>query len=185
MGKIIVGEKAGFCFGVERALRIARESRRQNQQPVYILGALIHNPRVIADLERQGMQTISDLTEAAPGNSPHPFPWRGTADLCRGAGTGELTVVDATCPFVKQEQTLARELRRDDYQVLVVGDPAHPEVKAVVDTVDGEAVVVNPARPDQWRASGLNPNWAWSARLLFPRNSWRRWSRRCFRWRKN
>ncbi|NLW59074.1 MAG: bifunctional 4-hydroxy-3-methylbut-2-enyl diphosphate reductase/30S ribosomal protein S1 [Firmicutes bacterium] len=157
MGKIIVGEKAGFCFGVERALRIARESRRQNQQPVYILGALIHNPRVIADLERQGMQTISDLTEAAPGGILLIRSHGAGPQIFAAARERGLTVVDATCPFVKQEQTLARELRRDDYQVLVVGDPAHPEVKAVVDTVDGEAVVVNPARPDQWRTQQFKP----------------------------
>ena len=157
MGKIIIGEKAGFCFGVERALRIVRESRAQNQQPVYILGALIHNPRVIADLEKQGVQTISDPEEAEPGGillirSHGAGPQIFTAAQERG-----LTVVDATCPFVKQEQTLAQGLRRDGYQVLVVGDPRHPEVKAVVDTVDGDAVVVNPAQPEEWRTKRFKP----------------------------
>ena len=108
MGKIIIGEKAGFCFGVERALRIARESRDQNQEPVYILGALIHNPRVIAELERQGVQTISDLEEAEPGGILLIRSHGAGPQIFAAAQARGLTVIDATCPFVKQEQTLPR-----------------------------------------------------------------------------
>ncbi len=157
MGKIIIGEKAGFCFGVERALRIARESRDQNQEPVYILGALIHNPRVIAELERQGVQTISDLEEAEPGGILLIRSHGAGPQIFAAAQARGLTVIDATCPFVKQEQTLAQGLRQEGYQVVVVGDPSHPEVKAVVDTVDGDAVVVNPAKPGEWRTKRFKP----------------------------
>ncbi|NLM36899.1 MAG: 4-hydroxy-3-methylbut-2-enyl diphosphate reductase, partial [Firmicutes bacterium] len=157
MGKIIIGEKAGFCFGVERALRIARESRAQNQQPVYILGALIHNPRVIADLEQQGVKTITDLEEAEPGGILLIRSHGAGPQVFAAAQERGLKVVDATCPFVKQEQNYAQELRRDGYQVLVVGDPNHPEVQAVVDTVEGEAVVVNPACPEEWRTKPFKP----------------------------
>lgn len=157
MGKIIIGEKAGFCFGVERALRIARESCDQNQEPVYILGALIHNPRVIAELERQGVQTISDLEEAEPGGILLIRSHGAGPQIFAAAQARGLTVIDATCPFVKQEQTLAQGLRQEGYQVVVVGDPSHPEVKAVVDTVDGDAVVVNPAKPGEWRTKRFKP----------------------------
>ncbi|MBA2133511.1 bifunctional 4-hydroxy-3-methylbut-2-enyl diphosphate reductase/30S ribosomal protein S1 [Capillibacterium thermochitinicola] len=157
MGKIIIGEKAGFCFGVERALRITQESREQNQQPVYILGALIHNPRVIADLERQGVKTISDLKEAEPGGILLIRSHGAGPQVFAAARERGLKVIDATCPFVRQEQNYAQELQRDGYQVLVVGDPDHPEVKAVVDTVEGDAVVVNPAQPDQWRTKSFKP----------------------------
>lgn len=157
MGKIIIGEKAGFCFGVERALRIARESRDQNQEPVYILGALIHNPRVIAELERQGVQTISDLEEAEPGGILLIRSHGAGPQIFAAAQARGLTVIDATCPFVKQEQTFAQGLRQEGYQVVVVGDPSHPEVKAVVDTVDGDAVVVNPAKPGEWRTKRFKP----------------------------
>jgi 4-hydroxy-3-methylbut-2-enyl diphosphate reductase len=144
MGKIIVGKQAGFCFGVERALKIALESREKQKGPVYILGSLIHNPRVVSDLEKRGIKTIHDLNSAE----------RGGVLLIRSHGAGPqifkeaeklgLKVIDATCPFVKQEQNLAKELLRDGYQVVVVGDPEHPEVQAVVESVSGCALVINP-----------------------------------------
>ena len=148
MGKIIVGEKAGFCFGVERALNIALESRKKHNLPVYILGSLIHNPRVVADLESQGIKTISDLQNIEGGG----------VLLIRSHGAGPqifaqaeqlgLKVIDATCPFVKQEQNLAKGLLRDGYQVVVVGDAQHPEVQAVVESVSNQAIVVNPSTLD-------------------------------------
>ncbi|NLW56453.1 MAG: bifunctional 4-hydroxy-3-methylbut-2-enyl diphosphate reductase/30S ribosomal protein S1 [Firmicutes bacterium] len=144
MGKIIIGEKAGFCFGVERALRIARESRAQNTQPVYILGSLIHNPRVVAKMEARGIKTISDLSEAEPGGILLIRSHGAGPSLLKAAEERGLQVIDATCPFVKQEQKLAQKLLAEGFQVVVVGEPQHPEVKAVVEAVDGQTVVLDP-----------------------------------------
>ncbi len=157
MGKIIIGKKAGFCFGVERALKIALECRTQNQQPVYILGPLIHNPRVIADLEKRGVQTIADLAEAEPGGILLIRSHGAGPQIIDAAEKRGLKVIDATCPFVKQEQLLAQGLRDDGYQLVVVGDPKHPEVRAVVDAVAGEAIVVDPATPENWSEGSLKP----------------------------
>jgi small subunit ribosomal protein S1 len=144
LGKIIIGEKAGFCFGVERALRMARESREQSSRPVYILGSLIHNPRVVAEMEERGIQTISDLSEAEPGGILLIRSHGAGPPMLKAAKKRGLEVVDATCPFVKQEQKLAQKLLAEGYQVVVVGEPAHPEVKAVVEAVDGQTVVLDP-----------------------------------------
>lgn len=144
MGKIIIGEKAGFCFGVERALRIALESREQKEVPVYILGSLIHNPRVVADLGRRGIKTISDLNETKPGGILLIRSHGAGPQIFSEAEKRGLQVTDATCPFVKQEQNLAQKLLTNGYQVVVVGDPQHPEVQAVVDAVSGQAVVIAP-----------------------------------------
>ncbi|HBR28568.1 MAG TPA: 4-hydroxy-3-methylbut-2-enyl diphosphate reductase [Firmicutes bacterium] len=149
MGNIMIGKKAGFCFGVERALEIALASRSHHRQPVYILGPLIHNPRVIADLESRGIKTISALEEAESGGILLIRSHGAGPQIFMDAEERGLKVIDATCPFVKQEQKLAQGLRRDGYQVVVVGDPLHPEVQAVVDTVDGEAIVVNPSAPEE------------------------------------
>ncbi|HEY8392153.1 MAG TPA: bifunctional 4-hydroxy-3-methylbut-2-enyl diphosphate reductase/30S ribosomal protein S1 [Capillibacterium sp.] len=157
MGKIIVGKKAGFCFGVERALKMALDCRAQNRQPVYILGPLIHNPRVVAELEKQGIRTITDLTEAEPGGILLIRSHGAGPQIIAAAEEKGLQVIDATCPFVKQEQLLAQGLRQDGYQVVVIGDPKHPEVQAVVDAVDGEAVVADPATPEKWRTGPFKP----------------------------
>ncbi len=157
MGKVVVGKQAGFCFGVERALKIALESREKQEGPVYILGSLIHNPRVVSDLEKCGIITINDLKTVEPGS----------VLLIRSHGAGPkifneaeklgLKVIDATCPFVKQEQNLAKGLLHDDYQVIVVGDPEHPEVQAVVESVSGQALVINPLNIDLLSKDDFRP----------------------------
>ncbi len=144
MGKIIIGEKAGFCFGVERALRIAQESRALSSRPVYILGPLIHNPRVVAEMEKCGIKTISDLNDAEPGGILLIRSHGAGPPTIKAAKERGLQVIDATCPFVRQEQKLAQKLRAEGFQVVVVGEPEHPEVKAVVEAVDGQTVVIDP-----------------------------------------
>jgi 4-hydroxy-3-methylbut-2-enyl diphosphate reductase len=171
MGKIIIGKKAGFCFGVERALKIALECQTQNQQPVYILGPLIHNPRVITDLEKRGIQTVTDLAETKPGGILLIRSHGAGPTVLAAAEKKGLKVIDATCPFVKQEQLLARGLREDGYQVVVVGDPNHPEVQAVVDGVNQEAIIVDPAAPEKWPTGPYKPKLGIVCQTTLPQES--------------
>lgn len=67
--KIILGEKAGCCFGVKRALEIAGATRGKYQGPVYTLGPLIHNPKVVKSMEEAGIVPCEDLEETEPGES--------------------------------------------------------------------------------------------------------------------
>ncbi len=55
--EIIIAENSGLCYGVKRALTIARRTRETRPGPVATLGDLIHNPGVIADLERRGIRS--------------------------------------------------------------------------------------------------------------------------------
>jgi 4-hydroxy-3-methylbut-2-enyl diphosphate reductase len=100
---------------------------------------------VISDLESRGIKTITTIEEAEPGGTLLIRSHGAGPQVFAAAEEGGLKVIDATCPFVKQEQNLAQGLRRDGYQVVVVGDPLHPEVQAVVDAVAGEAIVVDPS----------------------------------------
>ena len=54
-----------------------------------------------------------------------------------------LQVVDATCPFVSRAQKLAKKLVSQGYQVILVGDPGHPEVCAIVGSAEGEVTVAD------------------------------------------
>lgn len=142
MRRIIVGEKAGCCFGVKRALEIAEKTRKDRREPVYTLGPLIHNPRVIAELKSRKIEPVGEISEAEPGGiiiiRSHGVGPR-TLEAAKERG---LIVVDATCPFVKQEQNLAQNLSRDGYEVVVVGDKDHAEVRAVVESVPGKVSVI-------------------------------------------
>jgi 4-hydroxy-3-methylbut-2-enyl diphosphate reductase len=140
--EILVADKAGFCFGVRRALRLAEQATDGPNQ-VFCLGPLIHNRHVVERLESRGLHTCFDLSEVPPGS----------AAMIRAHGTGPETytrasdlgmnLVDATCPFVARVQQKAASFAGGGYQVLVLGDRDHPEAQAIVAHTGGVAVIVS------------------------------------------
>ncbi|MCK4410266.1 MAG: 4-hydroxy-3-methylbut-2-enyl diphosphate reductase, partial [Candidatus Eisenbacteria sp.] len=101
--KAIVAEGAGFCFGVKRALKMAFEAARKGSGTVVTLGAIIHNPQVVARLEEEGLRVVKDLNGVEGGTlvvRSHGLPRKILAE----AEAKGMTIVDATCPFVKQAQ---------------------------------------------------------------------------------
>lgn len=146
MGReIILGEKAGYCFGVKRALEIAGATREKYRSPVYTLGPLIHNPKVVKDLEEAGVIPCRSLEETEPGGVLIIRSHGAGPEVFAAARRRGLQVVDATCPYVRQEQKLAARLHREGYKVVVVGDPGHAEVQAVAASVPGGAEIIDPA----------------------------------------
>ncbi|MBM3473707.1 MAG: 4-hydroxy-3-methylbut-2-enyl diphosphate reductase [Armatimonadetes bacterium] len=146
--EIIVAEHAGFCFGVKRSLEMAEEALAKRGH-VYCLGELIHNSQVVADLEVKGLRVVSSL-DAVP---------EGAVAMIRAHGAGpaayevaqarNITLLDATCPFVRRAQKAAADLAEEGYQVLVVGERDHPEARGIVEHTGGRATVVeNPAETD-------------------------------------
>jgi (E)-4-hydroxy-3-methyl-but-2-enyl pyrophosphate reductase len=128
--KIEMARNAGFCFGVKRAVQLAFETARRSGQPVYTLGPIIHNPQVVAELERCGVRAVDDPGRIRAGTviiRSHGVHPRALASLRRRG----LTIVDATCPFVTKAQRAAAALRDEGRQVVIVGEPRHPEVVAL------------------------------------------------------
>ena len=122
---------AGFCYGVKRAVDTVKKLKADNpDKNIYVLGELIHNTQVIQELDAMGIKTIDELPEKADGicvirshgASPEVF------ENIRKAG---LEIVDLTCLDVKKVQQQAIELAKDDYFVVIVGKPEHPEVVAI------------------------------------------------------
>ena len=128
--KIIVADKAGFCFGVRRAVSIAEESVAKRKE-IYTFGPLIHNPQEIVRLESIGVKTL-DKPSAKKGSvlvvRTHGIP-DGLAEKIKAKG---VALVDATCPFVKRAQEIVKDLSDKGYQVIIAGDREHPEVKALI-----------------------------------------------------
>lgn len=139
--RIEVAKKAGHCFGVKTAVQKAFATAASARQPVYTLGPIIHNPQVVQELEKAGVKAVKNLSEIQEGviiiRSHGVSPTVIQEAKARG-----LTVVDATCPFVRRAQSLAQELVQHGYELVVVGDAAHPEVEGILGTV-GNAVVVS------------------------------------------
>ena len=140
--KAIVAEGAGFCFGVKRALKMAFEAARKGDGTVVTLGPIIHNPQVVARLEEEGLRVVRNLDEVEGGTlvvRSHGLPRKVLAE----AEAKGMTIVDATCPFVKQAQERAAQLEREGHAVVVVGEEDHPEVLSITGSLEGAATVVD------------------------------------------
>ena len=138
--QIILDEGAGFCFGVERALKMAGEESRDASRPIVTIGPLIHNPQVIEEMKRDGVavaeegENLHDTTAIIRTHGVRPQE----ENRLRKAGN---RVLDATCPYVKKSHEYADLLRQEDYHIIVIGDPNHPEIKGVL-SYSGERVTV-------------------------------------------
>jgi 4-hydroxy-3-methylbut-2-enyl diphosphate reductase len=137
---IRVSDCAGFCWGVERALEVARKAAAEAPGPINTLGPLIHNPGVIAELQRQGIGMIDRSEEATEGTvilRSHGVPKEMKEQLCAGG----LHVLDATCRFVTSAQEKAAGLRAQGYLVVILGERDHPEVLALRSYAGEESIV--------------------------------------------
>jgi 4-hydroxy-3-methylbut-2-enyl diphosphate reductase len=139
--EILISEYAGYCWGVERALELARDAASMAERPVHSLGPLIHNPEVIRQLEAQGLSVIKSVEEADGGTvvvRSHGVQ-REVIDTLVERG---LNIVDATCTFVKAAQEKAARLREGGYLVVILGEPSHPEVLGIRSYAGPDALVV-------------------------------------------
>jgi len=145
--KINVARNAGFCSGVKRAIDMALETAAVAKgRPVQMLGHIVHNERVVEQIDRAGVKVIDSIEKADPSGIL----------LIRAHGTGPetyaeakargLEIVDATCPLVKDIHEKVRELHEAGYPLVIIGDHGHDEVKGIAAQVP-EAVVVS--RPDE------------------------------------
>lgn len=142
MARIEIAAHAGVCYGVERALSMAADAATSAPAPVHTLGPLIHNPLVVKELEAQGVSLAETLDDAATGSiiiRAHGV----VPAVIEQARARDLTVLDATCPYVKRVHAAAEKLVHEGYQLIVVGESGHPEVEGIMGHADGAARVVS------------------------------------------
>lgn len=140
--KVIVAEKCGFCPGVRTAINLARKTLDQ-RDTVYSLGHIIHNEDVVNQLSDAGLSTVDSIDNIDSGTVLIRSHGATLAELDQIRQKG-LDIVDATCVLVKRVQKIARQLNEEGYQVVMIGDKDHPEVKAVVGSTDDVEVVGSP-----------------------------------------
>ncbi len=139
--EVIIAEQAGFCFGVRRALQLAEEATAEYGK-VYSLGPLIHNHQVVASLAEAGLE-VADEIVAVPEAAVAMIRAHGAGpEVYQQAPARGIQIIDATCPFVARVQREAAAFAEQGYQVLVLGEPDHPEARAIVAHAGGQAVIV-------------------------------------------
>jgi 4-hydroxy-3-methylbut-2-enyl diphosphate reductase len=144
--EILITKGAGFCFGVKRAIDIAFSLAGKKEKGIYTFGPLIHNPQVIEKLREKGIEPTDDIYNddiRALIIRTHGV----SVYLMEEASKAGHEIIDATCPFVKKAQHYAKLLSEDGYQVVILGDRNHPEVKGLV-SYAGRDVIVNDGDED-------------------------------------
>ncbi|HYQ48031.1 MAG TPA: 4-hydroxy-3-methylbut-2-enyl diphosphate reductase [Thermodesulfovibrionales bacterium] len=145
---ILVAKRAGFCFGVKRAMDLTVAMAREIREGLYTLGPIIHNPQVIEKLREEGISPV-DISELASGKvtsliiRTHGIP----CHLYDTISERGIRIIDATCPFVKNAQHYAKLLKENGYQVVILGDKNHPEVKGIMSYAGDDALVVDGDSP--------------------------------------
>jgi 4-hydroxy-3-methylbut-2-enyl diphosphate reductase len=138
--KITVAKSAGFCFGVDRAVKMVYGELEKNQR-VATLGPIIHNNDVVTDMKSKGARIIESVDELE----------KDELVVIRSHGVGRAVyeqieksgnrMVDATCPFVARIHKIVSEKAAEGYFVLIAGDATHPEVQGIVGHCDENCLV--------------------------------------------
>ena len=131
MPEIKVAKHAGFCFGVKKAIEIAEEIAQINPGKTYVLGQLVHNEKVIDDLENKGIIFIDNIDEI-PQNAitvlrAHGEPGTTYQILEQKSIIKGNNLNDATCPLVTLVHNVAIKLKNNGYEVILFGKKNHPE----------------------------------------------------------
>ncbi len=140
--KVILAESAGFCYGVERAVELAEQTARERGGAM--LGSLIHNDNVIAELSALGMRRIDSPDEAGAGEAVLIRSHGERREVLDELAARGAEIVDATCPNVRRTQQLVSDAEREGRQVVVIGEANHPEVIAIASRCRGAAVCDSP-----------------------------------------
>ena len=138
--EVILADYLGFCYGVKRAIKIARENASADGTAC-TLGPIIHNPQMVDRLRREGVGSVNRLEEMEKGTIIIRSHGVGPAVYDEAKARG-LEVVDATCPHVKKAQLSAKELVDEGYSVVIIGEKEHPEVKSIFEWSSGKAQII-------------------------------------------
>ncbi len=140
--EIKIADKAGFCFGVDRAVKIAYDTAKDKGKNIFTYGMLIHNHDVTADLESMGVCCIENI---------YDIP-KGSVVIIRAHGISEAEqnilieknaqIIDATCPFVKRIHKIVKEEYSNGRQIVIAGDKNHPEVKGINGWCQNSAIII-------------------------------------------
>jgi 4-hydroxy-3-methylbut-2-enyl diphosphate reductase len=139
---LMLAQPRGFCAGVVRAVEIVERALSVHGAPVFVLHEIVHNRRVVEDLERRGAVFVEELADVPQGAivifSAHGVARRVEA----GAADRGLRIIDATCPLVTKVHRQAQRYASEDREVIIVGHAGHVEVAGTLGQVDGPVHVL-------------------------------------------
>lgn len=140
MSKVTVAKSAGFCFGVDRAVKMVYGELEKGTR-VATLGPIIHNQDVVDDMTAKGARIISSVDELEEGETVVIRSHGVDREIYRQIEAKGNRMLDATCPFVSRIHHIVSEKTKEGYFILIAGDKDHPEVQGIVGHCDQNYLV--------------------------------------------
>lgn len=140
MSRVTVAESAGFCFGVDRAVKMVYGELEKNTK-VATLGPIIHNQDVVNDMQAKGARIISSVDELSDDETVVIRSHGVGRDVYDQIAAKGNRMLDATCPFVSRIHKIVAEKSAEGYFILIAGDALHPEVQGIVGHCDENCLV--------------------------------------------
>ncbi|MDP8204659.1 MAG: 4-hydroxy-3-methylbut-2-enyl diphosphate reductase [Candidatus Tenebribacter mawsonii] len=135
-----IARNSGFCFGVKRAIKIALKTSKDNDE-IVTLGPIIHNPQMVAKLESENIFKVDNIEQIK--GRPTIIRSHGIKkEILEELEKNNIEIINATCPYVSKTQDYAKSLSEDGYELIILGDRNHPEVKALQSYIDKEVIIV-------------------------------------------
>ena len=126
--EIVLANPRGFCAGVDRAIEIVEKSLEKYDQPVFVRHHVVHNKKVVEDLERKGVKFVKEIDEI-PDNAVAIFSAHGVSKTVEDeAKNRKFMYFDATCPLVTKVHLEVQRHARKGRDIILIGHKGHPEV---------------------------------------------------------
>ncbi|MBQ4422953.1 MAG: 4-hydroxy-3-methylbut-2-enyl diphosphate reductase, partial [Clostridia bacterium] len=145
MMKVLLAKHSGFCFGVSRAIELVNEAAASDAR-VFTFGKIIHNERVVNELETRGIKAVDSLDALSAGDVLVIRAHGAPEDVFRACEEKGVRVIDATCPFVKRIHRIVGRASAAGERVVILGKPTHPEVVGIRSRAGENAVTVSDAK---------------------------------------
>ena len=138
--KVLRADHLGMCFGVRDAIELAKEQVKQ--QPVTVLGELVHNQTVLQDLQAHGVRFAGAPAEAQTHSIL--ITAHGTSNRTRAQLQNDgFNVIEATCPLVHFAHRALTQLVEQGFHPVVIGRSDHVEVRGLTGDLDVFDVVLD------------------------------------------
>ena len=155
--EVRLANSAGFCFGVKKAMeKVYEQIENAEGKKIYTYGPIIHNEEVVKELAAKGVEVIESLEELNAREKgvliirSHGVA-KSVSDKMEEAG---FRIVDATCPFVKRIHNIVQKESAEGKQIVIVGNPGHPEVEGIKGwCLDNAVIIETTAEAEAFKAS--------------------------------
>ena len=147
--RVIQAESAGFCYGVERAVKLAEQTAREKGGCV-MLGSIIHNAHVVRELEALGCRTVSGADKVRPGETVIIRSHGERKQVLEQLAQAGAVCVNATCPNVLRIQRLVAQADEEGRIPVIIGEEHHPEVLGAASWSARSLIFETPEKLRQW-----------------------------------